>query len=83
LAEPGRWILTGSGALVAAVSGAFKLLDMQDPYAHPVWHFFEGTDYVFMAAGLFLMVLGLGYDLLFDPPHIKEPGAGERSERDG
>ncbi len=60
-----QWIWTGLGAIMAVWGGVLKLIEVFGQAGAFEFVFFRGADYILLIAGLALVILSLGHDLLF------------------
>jgi hypothetical protein len=60
-----QWLWLLLGAVLAIIGGAEKARDVYMSPAVFQYVFFSGFSYILLVAGLVMVVLGLGYDLIF------------------
>lgn len=60
-----QWVWLGLGALMAVIGGIIKAHDIMTSQAVFEFSFFSGAAYILLIAGLVLVILALGHDLLF------------------
>lgn len=61
-----QWVALVLGLLMAVVGGALKASDVIKSPGVAEYIFFSGEAYILMIAGLVLLILAFGYDILFE-----------------
>ena len=62
-----QWVCLAVGLLMTVIGGALKTHDMLNSEGVAEYMLLSGEDYILMIAGLVMVFLALGYDLLFKP----------------
>lgn len=60
-----RWFWLTEGVALSVVAGWFKVQNVQNLPGVFEYAFFSGISYIFLVAGLMLMIIGLCEELLF------------------
>ncbi|MFO8058351.1 MAG: hypothetical protein R6V10_13755 [bacterium] len=59
------WVWLGLGIVMTLCGGLLKYVDVAGQSGAFDFVFFRGADYILLIAGLVLVILSLGHDLLF------------------
>jgi hypothetical protein len=68
-----QWVFLLTGMVFSFSGGALKYFEIQNSEGVFQFVFFHGGSYIVMVLGILLIIISLGYDLIFEQDELSQP----------